>query len=57
MKLGLVIYSTDPETVWNVFRFGVFALKQGDRVKVPLGSWACVVLMGLSDLSYGRRHK
>src|SRR3989304_7592508 len=36
MKLGLVIYSTDPETVWNTFRFGVFALKQGDSVKVVL---------------------
>jgi len=30
MKLGIVIYSTDPETVWNAFRLGVFALKQGD---------------------------
>lgn len=36
MKLGIVIYSTDPETVWNAFRLGVFALKQGDTVKVFL---------------------
>jgi uncharacterized protein involved in oxidation of intracellular sulfur len=36
MKLGIVIYSTDAETVWNAFRFGVFALKQGDSVKVFL---------------------
>lgn len=36
MKLGIVIYSTDTETVWNGFRFGVFALKQGDQVKAFL---------------------
>jgi len=36
MKLGIVIYSTDAETVWNGFRLGVFALKQGDQVKVFL---------------------
>ncbi|MHB9008394.1 MAG: DsrE family protein [Limisphaerales bacterium] len=36
MKLGIVIYSTDAETVWNAFRFGVFALKQGDSVQVFL---------------------
>jgi len=36
MKLGIVIYSTDAETVWNAFRFGVFALKQGDTVRVFL---------------------
>lgn len=32
MKLGLVIYSNDSETVWNAFRFGVYALKRGDTV-------------------------
>lgn len=36
MKLGIIIYSNDAETVWNAFRFGVFALKQGDRVQVFL---------------------
>jgi uncharacterized protein involved in oxidation of intracellular sulfur len=36
MKLGLVIYSTDAETVWNAFRLGVFALNQGDQAKVFL---------------------
>lgn len=36
MKLGLIIYSTDPETVWNAFRLGVFALKQGDQAKAFL---------------------
>lgn len=36
MKLGIVIYSTDAETVWNAFRLGVFSLKEGDKVKVFL---------------------
>lgn len=36
MKLGIVVYSTDAETVWNAFRLGVFALKQGDAVRVFL---------------------
>jgi uncharacterized protein involved in oxidation of intracellular sulfur len=36
MKLGIVIYSTDSEAVWNAFRLGVFALKQKDSVKVFL---------------------
>jgi uncharacterized protein involved in oxidation of intracellular sulfur len=36
MKLGLVIYSNDSETVWNAFRFGNFALSQKDTAKVFL---------------------
>lgn len=36
MKLGIVIYSTDVETVWNAFRLGVFALQEKDSVKVFL---------------------
>ena len=36
MKMGIVIYSNDPETVWNGFRLGSFALKEGDEVKVFL---------------------
>ena len=36
MKLGIVIYSTDAETVWNAFRLGVFALNKGDSVEVFL---------------------
>lgn len=36
MKLGIIIYSSDAETVWNGFRFGNFALKSGDTVKVFL---------------------
>jgi uncharacterized protein involved in oxidation of intracellular sulfur len=36
MKLGIIIYSTDAEAVWNAFRLGVFSLKEGDTVKVFL---------------------
>jgi len=36
MKLGIVIYSNDPETVWNAFRLGNFALKAGDEIKIFL---------------------
>ena len=36
MKLGIVIYSNDPETVWNAVRFGNFALKQNDNVRIFL---------------------
>ena len=33
MKIGIVICSNDPETVWNAFRFGNFALKESNEVK------------------------
>jgi len=36
MKVGVVIYSNDPETVWNAFRFANFALAQKDEVNVFL---------------------
>jgi uncharacterized protein involved in oxidation of intracellular sulfur len=36
MKLGIVIYSNDAESVWNAFRLGVFALKKSDTVRVFL---------------------
>jgi len=36
LKLGIVIYSTDAETVWNAFRLGVFSLKEGDKVRAFL---------------------
>jgi len=36
MKLGIIIYSNDSETVWNAFRLGVFALKQGESIKTFL---------------------
>jgi uncharacterized protein involved in oxidation of intracellular sulfur len=36
MKLGIIIYSNDPETVWNAFRFAAFSLKQGDETRVFL---------------------
>jgi hypothetical protein len=36
MKIGIVIYSNDPETVWNAFRFGNYAVKEGDEITVFL---------------------
>lgn len=36
MKLAIIIYSNDPETVWNAFRLGIFSRKQGDTVSVFL---------------------
>lgn len=36
MKLGIVIYSNDAETVWNAFRFGVFARNKGDQAQLFL---------------------
>jgi len=36
MKLGIIIYSNDPETVWNAFRLGVFAANESDTVKIFL---------------------
>ncbi len=36
MKVALVIAGNDPETVWNAFRFGVFALGQDDEVSAFL---------------------
>jgi uncharacterized protein involved in oxidation of intracellular sulfur len=36
MKIGIVIHSNDPETVWNAFRFGAFAQKAGDQATVFL---------------------
>ncbi len=36
MKLGIVVYSDETESVWNAFRLGVFALNQGDTVKTFL---------------------
>lgn len=36
MKLGIIVYSNDAETVWNALRFANFSLKQGDAVKIFL---------------------
>jgi uncharacterized protein involved in oxidation of intracellular sulfur len=36
MKLGIVIYTPEAETVSNILRLGLFALKQGDSVKLFL---------------------
>jgi uncharacterized protein involved in oxidation of intracellular sulfur len=36
MKLGIIIYSKDPEVVWNAFRLANLSLKNEDKVKVFL---------------------
>ena len=36
MKLGIVISTNEPETVWNAYRLANFALNEGDEVKVFL---------------------
>jgi len=36
VKLGIVVYSNDAESVWNAFRLGAFALKKGDQVRAFL---------------------
>ena len=36
MKVGIVISQTDPETVWNAFRFGNFSLNKGHSVRTFL---------------------
>lgn len=36
MTLGIIIYSTDTEVVYNAFRLANFSLKEGDQVKVFL---------------------
>jgi uncharacterized protein involved in oxidation of intracellular sulfur len=36
MRLGILIYSNDSETVWNALRLANFALKERDEVKVFL---------------------
>ena len=36
MKIGIIVYSNDLETVWNAFRFANFALNEGDEINVFL---------------------
>ena len=36
MRLGIIISQTEPETVWNAYRLGTFALEQGDSVRIFL---------------------
>ena len=33
MKVGIVIYSKDSETVWNAFRFANFTLREATKQK------------------------
>lgn len=33
-KLGIIVYSDDPETAWNALRLANFSIKKGDTVSV-----------------------
>lgn len=36
VQIGIVIHSSDPETVWNAVRLANFSLQKGDVVKIFL---------------------
>lgn len=36
MKLGMILYSNDPETVYQAFRLGIYSLSLGDQVNMFL---------------------
>ncbi len=36
MNLGIIISTSEPETVWNVYRLANFALNEGNKVRVFL---------------------
>jgi len=36
MKLGIIIGTSEPETVWNAYRLANFSLKERDKVNVFL---------------------
>ncbi len=36
MKIGIILNSNEPETIWNSFRFGVETLNKGHSTKIFL---------------------
>ncbi|OGG72805.1 hypothetical protein A3A38_00635 [Candidatus Kaiserbacteria bacterium RIFCSPLOWO2_01_FULL_53_17] len=36
MKFGIILQSNNPEHIWNTFRFGIAALKEGHAVSINL---------------------
>jgi len=36
MKLGIIISTSEPETVWNAYRLANFSLNEGDNVRIFL---------------------
>ncbi|HNT98095.1 MAG TPA: DsrE family protein [Elusimicrobiales bacterium] len=51
MKLGIVITQTEPETVFNAMRLALYAVKQGDEVKIFL-SGRGVEIDGIEDARF-----
>ncbi|MBI2434948.1 MAG: DsrE family protein [Candidatus Hydrogenedentes bacterium] len=56
MKLGIIISRSDPESVYNILRLGVYAVNQGDEVKVFL-SGAGVEIDRIDDASFDVRQQ
>jgi uncharacterized protein involved in oxidation of intracellular sulfur len=51
MKLGIIITQTEPETVFNALRLALYAVKQGDEVKIFL-SGRGVEIDKITDASF-----
>ena len=56
MKLGIIITRSDPESVYNTLRLAVYALKQGDEVKIFL-SGAGVEMDRIEDSKFNIRQE
>jgi peroxiredoxin family protein len=52
MKLGIVIYSDHPETVWNAFRLANFSLNKKDQVKIFFINYYNIFLSVKSFLNF-----
>ncbi len=51
MKIGLIVYSNDPETVLNALELSIHALSRGDQVRVfLLGKGVEVETAGKADV-------
>jgi sulfur relay (sulfurtransferase) complex TusBCD TusD component (DsrE family) len=58
MKVGITVYSNNPETVWNAYRFGNYALAVGDSVKVfLLGTGVEMESVGTDKFNVGEQVK
>jgi uncharacterized protein involved in oxidation of intracellular sulfur len=56
IKLGIVIYSDDPETVWNALRIANYALSEKDSVSVFLmGKGVEIRSLSTKDFDIGNK--
>lgn len=56
MKIAIIIYSAEPETVWNAFRLGSASLAYDDEVSVFLLGTG-VEAMNIKSLKYNIREQ